>query len=125
VSAGTVAGIIVGAVLLLSGALKLAAGRRWTEQAVELGTPRFAIPVVPWIEIVLGALLTAGVALPVTGLVAAALLAVFTVLLAVRLAQGRRPPCACFGRLSTRPVGPGSIVRNLILIALALLAAFA
>jgi hypothetical protein len=125
VSAGTIAGIVVGAVFLFSGALKLAAGRRWTEQAVELGTPRFAIPAVPWIEIVLGALLAAGVELPVTGLLAAALVAVFTVLLAVRLAQGRRPPCACFGRLSTRPIGPGSIVRNLILIALALVASLA
>ena len=42
-----------------------------------------------------------------------------------RLAEGRRPPCACFGALSRRPVGPGSVVRNVVLIALALLAAFA
>ena len=46
------------------------------------------------------------------------LLTVFTVLVAVRLAQGRRPPCACFGRLSTRSVGAGTIVRNVVLIGL-------
>ena len=56
---------------------------------------------------------------------AAALLGAFTVLLVVRLAQGRRPPCACFGAWSTRPVGFGSVARNVVLIALALLAATA
>jgi hypothetical protein len=46
-------------------------------------------------------------------------------LLAVRLKEGRRPPCACFGPWSARPIGPGSIARNVALIALALLAALA
>jgi hypothetical protein len=66
-----------------------------------------------------------GVWRPVVALAAGAMLLVFTVLLVVRLAQGRRPPCACFGAWSTRPVGPGSVVRNVVLIALALIAALA
>ena len=119
------AGIVVGAILLLSGAAKLAAGPRWVAQAEALAAPAFAVPVVPWLEVALGALLVSGVYRTVVPLAAAALLTVFTVLLVVRLVQGRRPPCACFGALSTRPVGPGSVVRNVVLIALALIAAFA
>jgi uncharacterized membrane protein YphA (DoxX/SURF4 family) len=119
------AAIVLGAVLLLSGAAKLAAGPRWVAQAQALGAPASAVPVVPWLEVALGALLVGGVYRTVVALAAAALLVVFTVLLVVRLVQGLRPPCACFGALSTRPVGPGSVVRNVVLLALALIAAFA
>ena len=119
------AGIVVGVVLLLSGAAKVAAGPRWAAQAEALAAPAIAVPVVPWLEVALGALLVSGVYRTVVALAAAALLTVFTVLLVARLVEGRRPPCACFGALSTRPVGPGSVVRNVVLIALALIAAFA
>ena len=119
------AGIVVGVVLLLSGAAKVAAGPRWAALAEALAAPAIAVPVVPWLEVALGALLVSGVYRTVVALAAAALLTAFTVLLVARLVEGRRPPCACFGALSTRPVGPGSVVRNVVLIALALIAAFA
>jgi hypothetical protein len=121
---GAVAGVVVGAVLLVSGVLKLAAPA-WPDQAAELGAPRWTVPVVPWVEIALGAALVAGVARPVAGVLAAGLLAAFTVLLVARLREGRRPPCACFGRLSRRPLGWGSVARNVVLVAAALLAATA
>lgn len=117
------AGLLVGVVLLVAGAAKLASPL-WPVQAAELGAPRWAVPVVPWVEVALGSLLAARVLPPVVGVVAAGLLAAFTGLLVTRLAQGRRPPCACFGR-SARPLGPGSVVRNVVLTALALVAAFA
>jgi uncharacterized membrane protein YphA (DoxX/SURF4 family) len=125
VTVAVVAGVVLGAVLLLSGAAKLAAGPRWAAQAAALGSPAIAVPVLPWLEVGLGALLVTGVWRPVVAVVAAALLGAFTVLLVLRLAQGRRPPCACFGAWSTRPVGFGSVARNVVLIALALLAATA
>jgi uncharacterized membrane protein YphA (DoxX/SURF4 family) len=121
---GTAAAVVVGVVLMLSGAAKLFAPA-WPAQAAELGAPRWAVPVVPWVEVVLGSLLAAGVGRPATAWLAAALLTAFTVLVAVRLAQGRRPPCACFGRLSTRSIGAGTIVRNVVLIGLAVVAAVA
>jgi uncharacterized membrane protein YphA (DoxX/SURF4 family) len=120
-----VAGVVLGAVLLLSGAAKLAAGPQWAAQAAALGSPAVAVPVLPWVEIGLGALLVTGVWRPVVAMAAAVLLGAFTVLLVLRLVQGRRPPCACFGPWSTRPVGFGSVARNVVLIALALLAATA
>ena len=124
-SLAALAGVVVGAVLLVSGAAKLAAGPRWAAQAAALGSPAVAVPVVPWLELGLGALLVTGVWRAEVALAAAVMLGAFTVLLVLRLAQGRRPPCACFGAWSTRPVGPGSVARNVVLIALALLAATA
>jgi uncharacterized membrane protein YphA (DoxX/SURF4 family) len=119
---GTIAAIAVGIVLLVSGAAKLFSPS-WPVQAAELGAPRWSVPIVPWVEVALGSLLAAGVALPFVAWVTAGLLGAFTVLVGVRLAQGRRPPCACFGRLSRRPLGPGTLVRNGVLIALAVIAA--
>ena len=121
---GAVAGVVVGLALLLAGALKLASPL-WPAQAAELGVPAAAARVVPWTEIAIGSLVAARFVPTVMGVAAACLLAAFTLLLVVRLAQGRRPPCACFGTRSARPLGPGSVVRNLVLIALALVAAFA
>ena len=122
-TAAGVAGFVLGVVLLVSGALKLAAGPRWSAQATAMGAPAAAVPAVPWIELVLGALLVAGVARPAVALVAATMLVVFTGVLVLRLAEGRRVPCACFGSRPDRPIGVGSVVRNLVLIALALVAA--
>jgi len=58
---------------------------------------------------------------PVPGVVALAMLAVFTVAL-VR-AQARKVPCACFGAgTSDAPPGAAAVVRNGVLAALAVLA---
>jgi hypothetical protein len=54
---------------------------------------------------------------------AAAVLVAFTALLVGKLAQGERPPCACFGSFTAAPIGPSNVVRNLVLIALAVAAA--
>jgi hypothetical protein len=118
------AGLVVGLVLVMAGAAKLVSPF-WPTQARELGAPRWSIRVVPWIELGLGALLLVDVGYPAVPLAAAALLVVFTGLLIVRLGQGRRPPCACFGGMSQRPIGVGAIVRNVVLIVLALVAALA
>jgi protein-disulfide isomerase len=40
------------------------------------------------------------------------LLLVFTAGIGYQLAQGRRPTCHCFGQLSHRPIGRGTLVRN-------------
>ena len=45
----------------------------------------------------------------VAALVAAVVLCAFTALIVVRLAQGRRPVCACFGALSARPIGAATV----------------
>ena len=73
----------------------------------------------------LGAALITGLFVPVPALVAIGLLVVFSVTIARQLVDGRHPPCACFGAWSTRPLGEGHLVRNVALIAVAVVACFA
>ena len=118
-----IAAVVVGAAFVVAGASKLAARDSWPEQARGLGAPAWTIPIVPWFELVVGALLVVQVARTVVALLAIGLLMVFTVMIAANLRQGRRPPCACFGAWSAKPIGGGHIARNLALIAVAVVAA--
>ncbi|MFT3853869.1 MAG: MauE/DoxX family redox-associated membrane protein [Ilumatobacteraceae bacterium] len=124
-----IAAVLVGAVFLVSAITKLARPAQWRAQATELvlggASPERLFDAVPVVEAVLGALLVVQWQRTPVALVAVAVLGAFTALLVVRILQGRRPPCACFGSLSTKPVGWSSVARNLALIALALLAALA
>ena len=122
---GLVASILLGLVFLLSGGSKLAAGPGWPEQARGLGAPSFVVPVVPWFELVLGAVLVVQLAPTLAAVVALLVLVGFTVLILRRLAEGRHPPCACFGAWSTKPLGRGHVVRNLGFIGLAVVAMLA
>ena len=114
----TIASVVLGLAMLAAGAAKLAS-RTWPADARGIGAPAWTVPLVPWVELSLGALLVVDVLRPLVAIATAELLAAFTALLSVRLTRGERPPCACFGRLSTRPISWWSVVRNLVLIALA------
>ena len=118
-----VAAVILGAVFLASGVTKIAAAQQWRSQSAELGVPAPIAVVVPFIEVVVGALLVSQLALRQVALVAVALLVAFTVVLVVRLLQGRRPPCACFGAWTTKPIGWGDVARNVAFLVLATLLA--
>ncbi|MBI4932281.1 MAG: hypothetical protein HY828_00270 [Actinobacteria bacterium] len=120
---GVAAAVVVAAVLLVSGVLKLAATREWRSQSAGLGVPWRIARIVPYVEVVLGALLLVQWQRPLVAWCAVALLGSFTVLIGVRLAQGRRPPCACFGAWSARPIGGGHLARNAVFIAAAVAAA--
>jgi uncharacterized membrane protein YphA (DoxX/SURF4 family) len=119
---GTIASIVLGIVLLVAGGSKVAAGPDWPVQAAGLGAPSWVTPFVPWVEIIVGAALVVQVARRPAALVALGILLVFTALLAIRLREGKRPPCACFGAWSVKPLGPGHLARNAALIAVAGLA---
>ena len=97
-----VASVLLGVAFLVAGGSKVAAGPAWREQADGLGAPGWVVPILPWVEIVVGALLVTQVARRPAAVVAIVLLLAFTALIALRLRQGRRPPCACFGAWSTR-----------------------
>jgi hypothetical protein len=55
-------------------------------------------------------------------LAAGELLVAFTALLAWHLRADERPPCACFGGSSQRPIGARDIVRNFVLLVLVVVA---
>jgi len=103
----------------VAGGSKLAAGTSWPEQARGLGAPGVVIPVLPWLEVALGAILVVQVASVAAGMAALGLLASFTMLIVRRLSLGEHPPCACFGAWSAAPLGWGHVVRNAVLAVLA------
>ncbi len=122
-SVALAARVVLAGTLVVSAVAKLRSRPEVQRQIGLLTSDRlgaFAGPGLPGVE------LTVAVALvvwwsPIPGLVALAMLALFTVVL-VR-AQARHVPCACFGAgRSDSPPGPAAVVRNGVLAALAVLA---
>ena len=124
-AAGLGASIVLGLVFLVSGGSKIAAGHAWPDQARGLGAPPLVVPVLPWLEIVLGAVLVMQLAPVLAAAVALAVLVAFTALILRRLSEGEHPPCACFGAWSTKPLGRGHVVRNVGFMALGVVALLA
>lgn len=122
---GVIASVLLGAVFVVAGASKLAAGEQWRTDARNLGAPDIAAVVVPWTELAIGALLIVQLWVPWPALAAAVMLVVFSVLLAVRMRDGDRPSCACFGQWSASPIGPTHLARNATFLLLAALSTFA
>jgi DoxX len=116
---GAVCALVVGAVFVVAGANKIAAGSRWPVEARELGAPTLLIPVVPWWELVVGALLAVGLVTPWAAIAAVVTLVAFTLLLVRVLRRGQHPSCACFGAWSSSPVGWRHVARNVALIGVA------
>ena len=117
--------IVLGVALLAAGVAKVAQGREWGRQAAATGTPAVLARAVPWLELVIGCgpRSSSGAAMP--------WLSFFSVRgwkpqpwIVAQLAAGRRPPCACFGALSTEPLSWWHVVRNGVLVALGLIAVF-
>ena len=117
-----VASVLLGLAFVVAGASKLASGAAWPAQAIALGVPFFVCRYVPWIELAVGAALIAQVGEPVPAFMAITLLLLFSALIAKRLSEGQRPPCACFGAWSAKPIGPEHLARNLGLLVLGALA---
>jgi uncharacterized membrane protein YphA (DoxX/SURF4 family) len=112
---------LVGIVFIFAGIQKLLAGIEWLVQAKQLRPPRIAnpfVPLVPYIELIVGGLLIAGLQEKPVRIAAIILLGSSTALLIARLAAGERPPCACFSFRSTRPIGWSNVTRNAGLLAL-------
>ncbi len=120
-----IASVVLGAVFVIAGAAKLAAGSAWIAQARQMGASQPVATVVPGIELVLGAALVTGIGTPLPALAAIALLVAFSVVIGRQLVHGRHPPCACFGAWSTRPLSDVHLARNAGLIVIGIIACFA
>lgn len=75
--------------------------------------------VLPWLEILAGAFLVAGVWTRAAALVISALLALFVVLTVVTMIRGLDVDCGCFGAVS-RKSGWGVILEDLAMLAMGL-----
>ncbi len=118
-----VCSVIVGAVFVASGVFKLRDGEAWPLMAADMGVGRPLAVVVPYTELVVGALGLVAVFLPWSAIAALVLLVALTAVIVRRLLDGEHPPCACFGSRSARPLGAVHVVRNVALIVLAAVAA--
>jgi thiol-disulfide isomerase/thioredoxin/uncharacterized membrane protein YphA (DoxX/SURF4 family) len=115
--------LVLAAVFLISGLAK-AADLSGTRQAVEgfgfpAWTARPAALALPGVELGLAAALLAASSAGPAGWAALGLLAVFSVVVTISLARGRRPTCHCFGQLHAAPVSWRTLARNLALAAVA------
>ena len=119
----SIAAVLVGIAFVVAGGSKLAARESWPLQAQGLGAPSWTIPLVPWVELAIGSLLIVQLLRVPMAVLAAGLLAVFTVMIVRKMAAGEHPPCACFGAWSAKPIGWGHVARNGALMSLAVLAA--
>ncbi len=77
------------------------------------------------VEVAVGVALIPVASAWVAGLAATALLLLFTAAVAAALARGVEADCHCFGQISSRPIGAGTLGRNAALLALAIFVAVA
>jgi peroxiredoxin len=121
--AALAARLVLAVVFGVAGAGKLAdlGGSR---SALEgFGVPR-RVAAVGGVLLPVGELLvTVGLLVPATawwaGAGAIALLLMFLVAISVSLARGQAPDCHCFGQVHSAPAGPGTLLRNAVLLAFA------
>jgi uncharacterized membrane protein YphA (DoxX/SURF4 family) len=99
--------LVVGGVFVWAGALKIADplefARSIMNYRVVAPAPAFAVALVlPWVEVLSGALLIVGVFKRSSALLISFLLAGFMGLVGLALARGIDTSCGCFGSLSRR-----------------------
>lgn len=114
-------------VLGAAGAAKLADRDGSRQAMLGFGVPAALAPglalLLPLAEIALGLALLPAASARGAAAGAFVLFLLFIAGIIWNLARGRRPDCHCFGQLSSRPIGPGTAVRNGLLLAVAALVA--
>lgn len=113
------------AVLCVAGVAKLFDRDGSRRSMIDFGVPRqfatFFGGLLPVLEIIVASALVPLASAWFGGLGALFLLAVFTVGVAIKLRRGESTDCHCFGQLQSGPIGWSTLVRNLLLFALAAL----
>ena len=121
--AGVVARLVLFAVFIVAGATKLLDPPGTRKALTGFGVPEalshpigIALPVA---ELAIGlAFLPQATAWP-AAFGAVALLCLFVAAIGINLAQGRKPDCHCFGQIHSAPIGPSTLVLNVVLLAIA------
>ena len=115
--------LVLAAVFLVAGVAKLADLTGSQRSLGQLGVPAPLVPatavVLPLAELAVAVLLIPVATAWAAAVAAGALLLAFSVGVSLALARGVEADCHCFGRVSSRPVGPGTLARNLVLLAVA------
>jgi peroxiredoxin/uncharacterized membrane protein YphA (DoxX/SURF4 family) len=109
-------------VFLASGVAKLVDRASLRRAFVAFGVPSKLLgvaPLLPATELAIAILLVPDSSARWAGLAGLSLLLLLSAAVISNLAQGRRPPCHCFGNLSRAPISWRTLVRNGLLIGLA------
>ena len=116
--------ILLSAVFLLAGITKLADLRGTVETVVEFGVLKGFASVagylLPVAELTVAVLLLPVVSAWWGALGSLSLLALFTTAISINLARGRQPECHCFGQLQSKPISAKTIIRNVLLMGIAI-----
>ncbi|MBN9621607.1 MAG: hypothetical protein J0H06_01415, partial [Actinobacteria bacterium] len=115
--------LVLAAVFVVA-AIGKARDQAGTRHSLEsFGVPRGLAPAaavaLPVVELAIAVALVPVATAWWAGVAALVLLVAFTVALVIGLTRGVEAECHCFGAVSSRPVGPATIARNLVLVALA------
>lgn len=115
--------LVVGGVFIYAGVLKILDPLGFAQdidayRLVPRAVAFLAALVLPWLEVLAGAALIAGVFRPASALLIALMLAGFIVLVAVTMARGLDVDCGCFGALS-RKAGWSLLAEDAVLLFMA------
>lgn len=115
--------VILAAVFTIAGIAKLADSAGARKSLTEFGAPAFLAPwmarLLPLVELACSvALLRTAWSIWGAGGILGMLL-VFTAVIGISLARGRRPACHCFGQRDSSPIGGKTLARNGVLSAMA------
>ena len=114
-----VARCLLAATFLIAGTAKLTNRRASTQALRDFGAPPPLIPVLPPVEIAVGAGFLFAASAWYAAWAAGALLVMFIAGIAANLARGQQPPCNCFGQLHSKPISWRTLARNGVLAACA------
>lgn len=117
--------VLLAAVFTVAGLAKLSDRDNVVAASEALGLPQrfspFAARALPVMELALAVALLVTTTARLALLVAAVLLTIFTAAMLRTLHHGLAVVCRCFGGASDRPIGPSSVLRNVLLLAVAIL----
>jgi peroxiredoxin len=115
--------LLLAAVFAVAGLVKLTDRSESRQALTDFGVPpSLAGPLgraLPLAELAVAALLIPAATAWWGALAALGLLIAFTGGIVGNLAQGRAPSCRCFGQLTAGPVGPTTVIRNVVLAGIA------
>lgn len=120
--AGVLSRGVLGGTFLLAGMAKFASPRAAATAVAEFGAPAFARPLLrglPHVEVAVALSLAFAATAWFGAWTAAALLVIFIVAMLANLARGRRPDCNCFGQVRPAPISALTVLRNVVLLAVA------
>ncbi|HEV7397266.1 MAG TPA: MauE/DoxX family redox-associated membrane protein [Pyrinomonadaceae bacterium] len=111
--------LLLAVVFGVAGVAKFFDRKGTKEAALNFGAPASATPVIaivlPLLELTVAFALLFGVTAMWGAAGALLLLLVFIALISRRLMQGQGGNCHCFGQLYSRPLGPSTLIRNVVI----------